>query len=1291
MLIAKLQEASRNNSRAAYKEFADIHNGLVAKTNLRGQLAFRDPEEYQMKPVPLEDVEPVSAIVKRFRTGAMSYGSISMEAHATLAIAMNKLGGKSNTGEGGEDPSRFNAMADGSSANSAIKQVASGRFGVTIEYLSNAKELQIKMAQGAKPGEGGELPGDKVLPHIAQCRNSTAGVGLISPPPHHDIYSIEDLAQLIHDLKNANPEAKVSVKLVSELGVGVVAAGVAKCKADHILVSGSEGGTGASKWTGIKSAGCSWELGLAESHQTLVLNGLRGRVSLETDGQLRTGRDVVIAALLGAEHFGFATAPLIAMGCIMMRKCHMNTCPVGIATQYPELRAKFNGQPEHVVNYLWLIAEEVRTLMSELGFRSMDEMVGRSDVLTVDPTRFFQSPLVLEKMLTPADRLPDAGIFGPVENRRLYPQDHSSILPPGSTTAALIDAFAETLEHGTPVKANFKICNLDRTMGTGLAGKVYRAWGDSLPAGTCHAIFDGTSGQSFGAFAGKGVFLELQGDAQDYFGKGLSGGMLAVYPKKEVIDRGFKPEENVIIGNTALYGTTAGAAFVRGICAERFAVRNSGGWAVVEGAGDHCCEYMTGGRVAVLGETGSNFAAGMSGGMAWVWNPDGTFEQKVNLEMVGLSRMRTDQRPAEYPTDVDDLKELLAAHHRFTGSERAASILERWPACLPEFVRVFPVDFAQALSQTDKGEAGIKAFRTWIPEIGGPVAVREQLERQPEQLAKKGHFAMPEVQLAPTERPRIDTDETSLTKGAGFKRYARAEIPSRSVEARAADFAEIYEHKDEAQVRTQAARCMDCGTPFCHQSVTNRSGCPLGNLIPEWNHLVKTGDFRQAFERLRETNNFPEFTGRVCPAPCEASCTLGLIDDPVSIKSTELYIVDEAYRRGWMRPRPPPARTGKRVAVIGSGPAGLAAADELNRMGHSVTVYERSDRPGGLMMYGVPNMKTDKFEVVEQRARIMEQEGIEFLCGPKGHVGKDGGPTAQQLMSTHDAVLLATGATVARDMDTTAGRSLEGVHLAMEFLHSNTKAILDSGSVDTDWRKASTAASPPPIDVAGKNVVVIGGGDTGNDCIGTSVRHGARHVVNLELMPKPPPSRALHTPWPHWPDKQRTDYGHKEAAQLLNNGDDIRTYSVATKEFIGDASGHVTGVKIVDIKWEMKDGRMQMEEVEGTERVLDADAVFLALGFVSAEGPLAKQFNVDADSRGNYQTFGIQGPGKDFQTSNPKVFAAGDCRRGQSLVVWGIAEGRSASEQVHQYLLSQPSVQPFEEKGTSSEASTTWA
>jgi glutamate synthase (NADPH/NADH) len=1267
MLIAQLQEAARKNSKKAYESFASIHNGLVKRSCLRGQLEFRKPREYEREEVPLDEVEPTAEILKRFRTGAMSYGSISMEAHATLAVAMNRIQGLSNTGEGGEDNSRFEPMENGDSANSGIKQVASGRFGVTMEYLSSAKELQIKMAQGAKPGEGGELPGWKVEPHIAKCRNSTPGVGLVSPPPHHDIYSIEDLAQLIHDLKSANPKANVSVKLVSELGVGVVAAGVAKALADHILVSGSDGGTGASKWTGIKSAGAPWELGLSETHQTLVLNGLRGRVSLETDGNLRTGRDVLLAALLGAEHFGFATAPLIAMGCIMMRKCHLNTCPVGIASQDPVLRQKFEGLPEHVTNYLLLVAEDIRGLMASLGFRTMAELIGRADVLTIDSSQFRTKPLVLTKLLTPAHWLPDAGKIGEIERSKVSAQDRSSVY--GGVTGDLIAACRQTIESGTPITHDYGgVRNLDRTIGTMLSHELCKAWGNSLAAGACHITFTGTCGQSFGAFACKGLHLELEGDSQDYFGKGLSGGMLAVYPSKASVESGFVPSDNVITGNAALYGATGGVACVRGICAERFAVRNSGAWAVVEGTGDHCCEYMTGGRVAVLGVTGGNFASGMSGGVAWVWDPKGVLATQLSPGDVETTRMEATSRHAAYPTDVDDLKELLEAHVLFTGSSVAKQILEQWPLCLPEFVRVFPTDYKRALAKSDLGRSDVEAFRKWIP------GVQQTPSKAAKEIPPKGTFKLKSVDIEDIGggtvkgyRPKVD-EPAKLSRNGGFIKYDSAAMSKRSIRERAADFMEVFASgPSEDRIQTQASRCMDCGTPFCHQSVTNRSGCPLGNLIPEWNALVREGDWKQAFERLRQTNNFPEFTGRVCPAPCQASCTLGIIDDPVEIKSVELRIIDHAYDMGWMVPVLPPIRTGKKVAIVGSGPCGLAAADELNRRGHTVSVFERSDRPGGLMMYGVPNMKADKVDVVQRRADIMQDEGVTFYLGSRGNVGQPGGPQCEALIDDHDALLLASGATLARDMTSVPGRQHRGVHLAMDYLHGNTKALLDGGKVGTSWRqtwgkKADTLHLP--IDAKGKRVVVIGGGDTGNDCIGTAVRQGAKSIVNLELLPKPPPQRSPNTPWPHWPSMQLTDYGHEEAAEIVNDGKDIRQYSVSTKEFLGDASGAVTGLRVVSLEWS-KD--MKMSEVPGSERVIEADLVFLALGFLGTESSIADSLALKLE-RGNYQAPFKRGAGG-FKTSTHKVFAAGDCRRGQSLVVWAIREGRDAAEAIHQEIM----------------------
>lgn len=682
--IADIQIAARTNSADDYKRFAEhINHDARTRCQLRGLLEFKP--EANGKAIPIEEVMPASEIVKRFCTGAMSYGSISAEAHESLAVAMNRMGGKSNTGEGGEDPARWVPEENGDSRRSAIKQVASGRFGVTISYLTNADEIQIKISQGAKPGEGGELPGRKVDETIARVRYSTPGVGLISPPPHHDIYSIEDLKQLIHDLKNANRAARISVKLVSEVGVGTVASGVAKGFADHILISGDGGGTGASPLTSIKHAGLPWELGIAETHQTLVMNDLRSRVVLQTDGGLKTGRDVVIAAMLGAEEFGFSTAPLITLGCIMMRKCHLNTCPVGIATQDPELRKMFRGKPEHVVNYLFMVAEEARELMAQLGFRTIDEMVGRVDCLdTSAAIKHWKSDgLDLTQLLSPAPRpYPDAGVYC------TQSQDHGLEL--SLDLRELVDLAKPAIEDAKPVKADIKIVNTDRTVGAILSNEIAKKWGEAgLPEGTVQFNFKGHAGQSFGAFLSHGVTLELEGDANDYVGKGLSGGRVIVYPPKAST---FKAEEQIIVGNVCLYGATRGEAFLRGRAAERFCVRNSGAQAVIEGVGDHGCEYMTGGRVVILGPTGRNFAAGMSGGIAYVWDPKEEFLANCNLGMVELERVETE-------AEAQELQELIQRHHDYTESAVAKRVLDDWATCLPQFQKVMPTDYKRVLLQ----------------------------------------------------------------------------------------------------------------------------------------------------------------------------------------------------------------------------------------------------------------------------------------------------------------------------------------------------------------------------------------------------------------------------------------------------------------------------------------------------------------------------------------------------------------------------------------------------------------
>ena len=676
--VHKLQHATRSNQYAIYKEYTALVNDQSRNLGtLRGLLGFKP----DATPVPIDEVEPVEAILKRFATGAMSYGSISQEAHETIAIAMNRLGAKSNTGEGGEDSARYKPDANGDLRRSAIKQVASARFGVTSEYLVNADDLQIKMAQGAKPGEGGQLPGHKVYPWIAKVRHSTPGVGLISPPPHHDIYSIEDLAQLIYDLKNANPVARVHVKLVAEVGVGTVAAGVAKAHADVVLISGHDGGTGASPLTSIKHSGVPWELGLAETQQVLVLNKLRDRIVVQADGQLRTGRDVVVAALLGAEEFGFSTAALVVSGCIMMRVCHLNTCPVGIATQDPELRKKFTGRPEFVENYFRFVAEDVRELMAQLGFRTMDEMVGRSDRLEMRPAlaHWKTKGVDLSRILHQPD-MPET-----VGRRAVRAQDHGL---DRALDNELIEHALPSLDTRQPVLITLPIRNQHRTVGTMLGSEVTRRYGgEGLPDDTIRVHFTGSAGQSFGAFVPRGITLCLEGDSNDYWGKGLSGGKLVVFPPRQST---FASHENVIVGNVCLYGATSGEAYVRGIAGERFAVRNSGALAVVEGVGDHGCEYMTAGRVVVIGRTGRNFAAGMSGGIAYVLDGDGQFARRCNKEMVNLEPLVEDE-------DVEFVRTMLRKHVRYTNSGRAVRLLADWLDERSRFVKVIPRDYQRVL------------------------------------------------------------------------------------------------------------------------------------------------------------------------------------------------------------------------------------------------------------------------------------------------------------------------------------------------------------------------------------------------------------------------------------------------------------------------------------------------------------------------------------------------------------------------------------------------------------------
>ncbi|XP_076076951.1 uncharacterized protein LOC143047651 isoform X1 [Mytilus galloprovincialis] len=1231
MTIANLQDAAKNNNTDAYDRFKESSQESTQKCSLRGQMDFI----FGDNPIDISEVEEAKEIVKRFCTGAMSFGSLSIEAHTTLAIAMNRAGGKSNTGEGGEDAERYLNEDPMFNKRSKIKQVASGRFGVTSSYLANADELQIKMAQGAKPGEGGELPGHKVSKEIATTRHSIPGVGLISPPPHHDIYSIEDLAELIYDLKCSNPEARISVKLVSEVGVGIIAAGVAKGKSEHITISGHDGGTGASSWTGIKNAGLPWELGISETHQTLVMSDLRSRVVLQADGQIRTGKDVVIAAMLGADEMGFSTAPLIAMGCTMMRKCHLNTCPVGVATQDPELRKKFAGKPEYVVNYLFLIAEDVRSILAKMGFRRLQDLIGKTDRLKFapDPENHKAKLLDFSKILKNAlDMRPGINIKGgsipqlfELEKRldyKVYAQAKDVI---------------EGLKKNVEIEMN--ITNEDRTFGSTLSYYISKKTVEAgLPDKSIVLKMKGSGGQSFCAFLAKGVYVELEGDANDYVGKGLSGGEIVIYPPKN-ISEGFQSVNNIIVGNVVLYGATSGRAFFRGQTAERFCVRNSGVTAVSEGCGDHGCEYMTGGRVVILGLTGRNFAAGMSGGIAYIYDKTQVFAKKCNMESVSLN-------PLDLQRDLTFVKDLLAEFKGKTGSDVAAFILENWETERKCFVKVYPHEYRRVVEEKAADEAAEKLKKEQEMKDGLVNGEEDEKEYDEDMINTIEEDDEGESKVKPEAKKVVDIEDAipdgemnkkKLDKLRGFMKYPRSSNQYREVNTRQKDWKEIYNHKGvKAGLKVQAARCMECGVPFCQSD----HGCPLSNIIPKWNDLVFKNNWKEALNQLLQTNNFPEFTGRVCPAPCEGACVLGINAPAVTIKNIECAIIDHAFEKGWIKPEPPVTRTGKTVAIVGSGPSGLAAAAQLNKAGHTVTVFERNDRVGGLMRYGIPTMKLGK-DVVQRRVDLMEQEGIEFQCNFE--VGKN--MSAEDLMNKYDSVLLCLGATHPRDLPI-PGRNLNGIHYAMSFLETWQKK-----QEGNDIEYAKMLAKD-------KDVVIIGGGDTGCDCIATSLRHGAKSITSFEILPPPPPSRAPNNPWPTWPKVFKMDYGHEEVE--LKFGRDPRIFNIKSSNFVDDGNGNVCGINTALVEWVKDDaGRWNMKDVEGSEKLIKCDMVMLAMGFLGPEKKIADELAAKLDARGNFQT-----PKNKYATSVPRLYAAGDCRRGQSLVVWAITEGRQAARQI---------------------------
>lgn len=924
-----------------------------------------------------------------------------------------------------------------------------------------------------------------------------------------------------------------------------------------------------------------------------------------------------------------------------------------------------------------------------MGFRKVDEMVGRADMLEVDPEVSSSNPKLadvdLSRVLLPSSMLrPDSPQIC-VEK-----QNHGLEEGLDWKLIEACDAVLNTSEvgHPKPVNVEMPVANTHRAVGTTLSHEVIKRFGDNgLEQDTIKIKLNGHAGQSLGAWLAQGVTIEVVGDCNDYVGKGLSGGRIIVYPDPRAT---YKSENNVIVGNVCLYGAVRGEAYFSGIAAERFCVRNSGAHAVVEGVGDHALEYMTGGVAVILGPTGKNFGAGMSGGFAFVYDPNGRLASLCNVDVA------SDLFPLEEGKDEILVHSLIEKHATYTKSSLAKSILEDWDHCRRSFVKVFPHEYRRALDEASKLEAARKAEEELLAGATGDEfevlkslalqvvrstpglkpasdmvyaqhangsgltaeAQASDAQQQYAKLLRDAAEGLP-VNNRPAvwekERPTI-VPGFQTQKHRGFVTYERLPLPYRPVEERVKDWSEVHSQfvggNHDALLNTQSARCMDCGTPFCLNRTT---GCPLGNLIPEWNALVWQGRWREALDRLLETNNFPEFTGRVCPAPCEGSCVLGINQNPVTIKSMEVSIIDKGFEEGWIVPRPPSTRTGRRVAIIGSGPAGMAAADQLNKAGHTVTVYERSDRPGGLMMYGVPNMKTDKVDVVQRRIDLMAAEGVTFVTN--AHVGKD--VDIRAIRNSYDAVVLAAGATKPRDLPI-EGRGLKGVHFAMEFLHANTKSLLDSGLQDGK-----------NISAKGKKVVVIGGGDTGTDCIGTAVRHGAAAIVNLELLSKPPTSRAPGNPWPYYPRVFKVDYGHAEATSVF--GQDPRMYDVLTKRFINDGQGNLCGLEIVSVQWEKPSngGPPKFVEVPGSEKIIEADLVLLAMGFTGPEETLAQALGIETDPRSNFKAeFG------EFATSIDGIFAAGDCRRGQSLVVWAIAEGRQAAAACDSYLMARPARSP---------------
>eukprot|EP00835_Amoeboradix_gromovi_P001104 NODE_44_length_28780_cov_0.148496.p1 type:complete len:1939 gc:universal NODE_44_length_28780_cov_0.148496:9324-15140(+) len=1164
--IAFLQKSVQINDFNEYLKYSSKTDAILDKCTIRGLLKYKKRD-----PIDVKLVEPWTEIVKRFNTGAMSFGSISIEAHTTLARAMNTMDTKSNSGEGGELPSRFNTLEQ-----SKIKQIASGRFGVDSYYLSTADMIQIKIAQGAKPGQGGELPGNKVDVNIAMTRKTMPNIGLISPTNQHDIYSIEDLQQLIYDLKCCNPNALISVKLTSQKNIGTVCNGVVKGLANHIVISGYDGGTGAASWSSIKQCGIPFELGLIDAHSALINAGLRNNVVLQVDGNIRTANDVIKSCLLGAQEWGFSTVPLIAIGCIMMRKCHLNTCPVGIATQDPVLRSKFKGQPEQIINYFHFLAEEMRTKMAELGFRTVSEMIGQSHVL----------------------ELADAGLQFDSEFKD---EPVSDILFAPSVTsfdAQHLELVKNTISKNESVTIHSKIRNSDRSVGAYWSWLINRQAHSKLSfTGNITLNCSGYAGQSFGAFLESKITLVINGACNDYVGKGLSGGLIVVRSKNS---------NSLICGNVCLYGATKGYLFVNGLVGERFAIRNSGANSVVEGLSDHGLEYMTGGTVVCLGKLGNNIASGMTGGVAYLLK-DKLKQSIKNQELTAKDRQ--------------ELSTLLNMHVEHTGSELGKYYINH----LDDFIKLDPSgsisrNVSRSISSSnvalsnsiDSGIADMEDLRISCTSVKD--AFKRPLTRKKVDSAITS-VASSNVSVSPDHLPFINIP---------VQRDIKVDAKHRVL-----NYNEITSRLPSNKVLQQASRCMDCGTPFCQSDY----GCPIGNLIPQWNQHIANNDWYSAYKSLILTNNFPEFTGRACPAPCRDACVLNIISDPVSIKSIECSIIDKAFEMNWVQQDSNNIIQNRivnkyKIGIVGSGPCGLAAADLLNQQGYTVHVHERSMEVGGLLMYGIPEMKIQS-SVINRRVELLKKQGIKFFCN--SHI-----TDLESFKVQFDAVILATGALLPNSLQD-VDENCTGFYYAMDYLTQSQMA--HKGIHVSD-----------PINCEGKHVIIVGAGDTATDCCATAYRQLAKSVDILDIN-QIKPSKPT-TVWPELSNELKLDYGHEEG--LVIHQKDPRIYGRQLDSVILNEKKEIKSVMMYRVEsTKNPDGSRSTKRLHKIPEEIPCDILIAAIGFRGTH----KLDNIEMTARQTIKT-------ENYKTSDPKIFAAGDCNKGQSLIVWAIREGREVARQV---------------------------